>query len=70
VCAKDPDVDVHLQAVFAVRQLSLTPKCRFQFIELKGLHPLLQLADSDSVEVQREVRGAPFLPFPFPLLRG
>ena len=33
---KDPDVDVHLQACFAIRQLSLTPKCRFQFIELKG----------------------------------
>ena len=37
---------------------SLTPKCRFQFVEMKGLQPLLALADSDSIEVQRELAAA------------
>ena len=55
---KDKDQDTHLQACLAVRQLSLTPKCRFQFVEMKGLQPLLALADSDSIEVQRELAAA------------
>ncbi len=39
---KDPDVSTHLQAVFAIRQLSVTARCRSQLVEMKGLPPLLR----------------------------
>lgn len=39
---RDPDLDTHLQALFAIRQLSVTARCRSQFIEMKGLDPLLK----------------------------
>lgn len=56
---RDNDRDTHMQATFAIRQLSLTPRCRFQFVDMGGLDPLLNLADtSESVEVQREAAAA------------
>lgn len=39
---RDPDPDTHLQAVFAIRQLSVTARCRSQLVEMKGLAPLLR----------------------------
>lgn len=39
---RDPDPDTHLQAVFAIRQLSVTARCRSQLVEMKGLSPLLR----------------------------
>lgn len=42
VLLKDPDPDTHLQAVFAIRQLSVTARCRSQLVEMKGLGPLLR----------------------------
>lgn len=39
---KDPDANTHLQAVFAIRQLSVTARCRSQLVEMKGLPPLLR----------------------------
>lgn len=39
---KDHDVSTHLQAVFAIRQLSVTARCRSQLVEMKGLPPLLR----------------------------
>jgi Armadillo/beta-catenin-like repeat len=56
---KDSDQDTHLQAAFAVRQLSISARCRAQFLELKGLTSLLALGSkSESVEVLREVAAA------------
>lgn len=39
---RDPDRDTHLQAAFAIRQLSVTARCRSQLVEMKGLAPLLR----------------------------
>lgn len=39
---RDEDPDTHLQAAFAIRQLSVTARCRFQLVEMKGLAPLLR----------------------------
>lgn len=39
---RDSDPDAYLQAVFAIRQLSVTARCRSQLIEMKGLAPLLR----------------------------
>eukprot|EP00953_Heterococcus_sp_UTEX-ZZ885_P035587 18364-Heterococcus_DN1.PRE.6 len=56
---KDNDQDTHLQAAFAVRQLSISARCRAQFLELKGLTSLLALGSkSESIEVLREVAAA------------
>ncbi|CAM9303250.1 unnamed protein product [Discosporangium mesarthrocarpum] len=55
---RDPDQDTHLQAAFAIRQLSVTARCRSQLVEMKGLNPLLRLGASDSAEVLREVAAA------------
>ena len=38
----DPDLDTHLQALVAIRQLSITTRCRSQLIEMKGVRPLLK----------------------------
>lgn len=42
---RDPDPDTHLQAAFAIRQLSVTARCRSQLVEMKGLTPLLRRED-------------------------
>lgn len=53
---KDEDTDILLQSLVATRQLCSSRKCSFQFVdELQGLKPLLSLAQSNNLEVQREV---------------
>lgn len=53
---KDEDTDILLQSLVATRQLCSSRKCSFQFVdELQGLKPLLSLAQSSNLEVQREV---------------
>jgi hypothetical protein len=55
----DADRDTHLQAAFGVRQLSITARCRAQFLDMGGLQALLRLGSAaNSVEVHREVAAA------------
>lgn len=48
---KDPDANTHLQAAFAIRQLSVTARCRSQLVEMKGLPPLLRQVGGEKVHV-------------------
>lgn len=61
---RDPDPDTHLQAVFAIRQLSVTARCRSQLVEMKGLSPLLRREN----EVGHK-KGFDFPPFSAALYR-
>lgn len=56
---KDPDPDTHLQAVFAIRQLSVTARCRSQLVEMKGLPPLLRREQTWGYEGDKVVSREP-----------
>ncbi len=51
----DTDCDVVLHASFATRQLSLSARCRSQFLDFDGLQALLKLSSCKEVETLREV---------------
>ena len=55
--ARTDDTDTHLQAVIALRHLSLHPKNRLDVVALGGLEPLLELLrlPAAPIEVPREV---------------
>ncbi len=51
----DTDCDVVLHASFATRQLSLSARCRSQFLDFDGLQALLKLSSCKEVETLREM---------------